>query len=148
MKRTKYDLLDLYHCACSRLSRLEPQVTYYMLVCWISSDQTEAHEVTPGNRIFGICIYRNYCYPVSELMSQVSGLSKLIAILIALPHLRSQKQTSHLNISAMLLCVLRNDWLSFANTQFSPLPHSAHVVFSGYFCSPYSRITRSYMLPT
>ena len=83
--------------------------------------------------------------PAPELMSQVSGLSKLIAILIALPHLRAQKQTSHLNISAMLLCVLRNDWLSFANTQFSPLPHSAHVVFSGYFCSPYSRITRSYI---
>ena len=138
MKRTKYDLLDLYHCACSRLSRLEPQVTYYMLVCWISSDQTEAHEVTPGNRIFGICIYRNYCYPVSELMSQVSGLSKLIAILIASPHFKAQKPITCLNISVMAFCVRRNGWFSFSHTQFSSHLRGAHAMSSGY---SYSLIT-------
>ena len=106
-----------------------------MLVCWISSDQTEAHEVTPGNRIFGICIYRNYCYPVSELMSQVTGFSKLIAMLITLPCFRAQKPITRLNILVMVLCVKRSGWFSFSHTQLSSHDCGTHAVSSGYFCS-------------
>ena len=60
-------------------------------------------------------------YPAPELTSQVSGLSKLIATLIALPHFRAQKPITRLSASAMAFCVMRDGWLSFALTQFSCL---------------------------
>ena len=78
-------------------------------------------------------------------MSRISGFSKLIAILIALPYFRAQKQTSYLNISVMVLCVLRNGWFSFSHTQFSSHHYSTHAVLSGYPRSLYSRITRYYI---
>ena len=86
----------------------------------------------------------NY-FPVPELMNQISGFSKLIAILIALPHFRAQNHTSYLNISVMVSCVLRNGWFSFSHTQFSSHHYSAHVVLSGYPRSHYSRVTRSHI---
>ena len=51
-------------------------------------------------------------------MSQVSGVSILNAILIASPYFRAQKWTPYLNISVMVICVLRNGWLSFTRTTF------------------------------
>ena len=86
----------------------------------------------------------NY-FPVPELMTWISGYSKLIATLITLPRLRAQKHTSYLNISLMVTCVLRNGWFSFTHTQFSSHPYSTHAVLSGYPCSLYSRVTRCYI---
>ena len=71
-------------------------------------------------------------YPVPELMTQVSGLSKLIAILIALPYFMAQKPITYLNISVMVYCVMRNGWLSFAQTQFRSQSCGTHAVSSGY----------------
>ena len=82
---------------------------------------------------------------MSELTTRISRLSKLIAILIALPYFRAQKHTSYLNISLMVTCVLRNGWFSFTHTQFSSHPYSTHAVLSGYPCSLYSRVTRCYI---
>ena len=78
-------------------------------------------------------------------MTRISGHSKLIYILIALPCLRAQKHTSRLNISLMVICVLRNGWFSFVHTQFSTHHYSTHAVLSGYPCSLYSHITILYI---
>ena len=84
-------------------------------------------------------------FPAPELTSQVSGLSKLIAILIASPRFRTQKRTPRLNISVMVLSVLRNGWFSFSHTQFNSHHYSIHAVLSGYPCSLYSHITILYI---
>ena len=81
-------------------------------------------------------------------MTRISGHSKLIYILIALPYFRAQKHTSYLNISLMVICVLRNGWFSFTHTQFSSHPYSTHAALSGYPRSLYSRVTRSYICYT
>ena len=69
-----------------------------------------------------------YYYPVSELMSQISGFSKLLAILIAPPYFKAQKPITYLNISVMVFCVMRNGWFSFSHTQFSSHLRCAHAV--------------------
>ena len=78
-------------------------------------------------------------------MTRISRLSKLIAILIALPYFRAQKHTSYLNISMMVTCVLRNGWFSFAHTQSSSHHYSTHAALPGYPYSLYSHITMLYI---
>ena len=70
-------------------------------------------------------------YPAPELMSQASGLSKLIATLIASPRFMAQKPITRLNVSAMACCVMRNGWLPLAHTQFRSQPCGTHAVFPG-----------------
>ena len=78
-------------------------------------------------------------------MTVMSCDTKLNALLIASSYFMAQKPITCLNISVMILCVLRIGWFSFSHTQLSSHHHSAHAVLSGYPRSLYSRITRSYI---
>ena len=78
----------------------------------------------------------NY-YPVSELMIQISGFSKLIATLIAPPYFKAQKPITYLNISVMVFCVRRNGWFSVYHT------HNSVHIFEVHMPCPSDTLTRS-----
>ena len=88
-------------------------------------------------------------------MTVMSCDTKLYALLIASSYFMAQKPITCLNISVMILCVLRIGWFSFSHTQLSSLHYSTHAVPSvfltrsrrPYICCYLNVIIYIYILP-